>query len=686
MNEMTLDEYYHDFRQEILVGSEARQDFLESEFALYISSELEDSGIIEGFEPCHYRAPRGMRVDGYWFREEEAAIDIFIVDFQNRENAESLTKTEVINIFKRLENFFVSSVDKHLYEDLEETSPSYGLARDLFDRRKSYAKVNLYLISERKLSERIQSIEEKNFKDWALNYHIWDMSRFYRLQASQGAKEDLEVDFSQLYGKGLQCLPAHLNNQDYESYLLVMPADILADLYGRYGGRLLEQNVRCFLQARGKVNKGLRATIMNDPGMFFAYNNGITATAKEVVTENNASGLCVSRIRDLQIVNGGQTTASLFHTSRKDKASLDQIFVQMKLSIVDDEKSEIVVPKISEYANTQNKVNAADFFSNHPFHIRMEEFSRRIWAPPQKGALRETKWFYERARGQYLDAQSLMTPAAKKKFKAEYPKPQMFNKTDLAKFANAWEDSPHIVSRGAQKNFAAFASEIGKKWDKDPGEFNELYFKTLIAKAIVFRTTEKLIMKQDWYGGGYRANIVVYSISWVAKKLAGTKRTVNFIQLWEQQQVSPAFYKMLEDVSYQIHRIITDTPENITNVTEWCKREGCWLRVKNFDMDLNDDFPDELKGVEELKEEKKDAKKVQKIDDGITCQEKVLSLGAEKWKEAASFGLSNSLLNQKDMGVLAVAARIPEKIPSEKQCIYLIKLLKKMELEGFKLV
>jgi AIPR protein/MobA/MobL family len=206
---------------------------------------------------------------------------------------------------------------------------------------------------------------------------------------------------------------------------------------------MAKANVRTFLQARGKVNQGIRTTILTEPGMFFAYNNGITATAQSVEVEATSSGLKITRILDLQIVNGGQTTASLFHTRRKDKASLSGIFVQMKLSVIDSDESEKVVPRISEYANTQNRVNAADFFSNHPFHVRLDEFSRRIWAPAQQGAQRETKWFYERARGQYADAQAKLTPAEQKRFKAENPKPQMFTKTDLAKFENTWDERLH---------------------------------------------------------------------------------------------------------------------------------------------------------------------------------------------------------------------------------------------------
>jgi hypothetical protein len=464
---------------------------------------------------------------------------------------------------------------------------------------------------------------------------------------------------------------------------MVMPGKMLAMLYDKYGARLLEQNVRCFLQFRGNINKGIRNTIQNDPEMFFAYNNGITATAEEIDFDQSNGMQQIRKLKNLQIVNGGQTTASIFSANKKDRMNLDKIFVQVKLSIVDPERSIEVVPKISEYANSQNKVNAADFFANHPYHIRMEEFSRRLWTRPKEGELRQTKWFYERARGQYLDAQAHLTPASRNKFKGEYPKTQMFTKTDLAKFVNAWEDCPHTVSKGAQKNFAFYASEIGKKWDKDEKAFNELYFKHLVARAIIFRTTEKLVMKQPWYGGGYRANIVVYSIAWIANKLSGMEKVIDFSKIWEKQEISKAFYETLENVAYQIHEIIIDTPENISNVTEWCKKEGCWLKVKAFDMDLREAFISELIEKGMAATDVKDAKKVQKIDDGIAAQKKVIELGPEKWKELSVWGVSQKLLNEKDMGILQVAVKIPDRIPSEKQSIHLMKLFAKMETEGF---
>jgi hypothetical protein len=252
-----------------------------------------------------------------------------------------------------------------------------------------------------------------------------------------------------------------------------MPGKLLAQLYERYDSRLLEQNVRTFLQTRGSVNKGIRETILNEPLMFFAYNNGITATAQEVEIVRTHMGSVITRILDLQIVNGGQTTASLFHAQRKDNASLDQIYVQMKLSVIDPRESEEIVPKISEYANTQNRVNASDFFSNSPFHLRMEEFSRRILAPARSGLQRETKWFYERARGQYAEAQSTLTDAEKRKFLALFPKLQLFTKEDLAKYENVWDKLPKYVSKGRQKNFAQYAFRIGKEWENSKDTFSE---------------------------------------------------------------------------------------------------------------------------------------------------------------------------------------------------------------------
>ena len=683
---MDIEEFFHDFRQDLLSGAEAREDFLEAEFALSATKELEESGAIEGFESCHYKAPRGMRVDGYWLNDDGISIDLFIVDFANREVLESLTRSDVDALFKRIENFFTACSLKGLYSELEETSLGYGLARDISSRANTFAKVNFYLLSERLLSEKVQAIEDKPYQGWTFTYNIWDISRLHRIKTSRGAKEEVVIDFESMFGQGIPCLPAHIKSADYESYLMVMPATILGDLYGKYGDRLLEQNVRCFLQARGKVNKGMRSTILTDPEMFFAYNNGITATAREVITEPKADGIYINEIKDLQIVNGGQTTASLFHTSRKDKASLEKIFVQMKLSVVDSEKGEEVIPRISEYANTQNKVNAADFFSNHPFHIRMEEFSRRLWAPPQQGALRESKWFYERARGQYSDAQAKVSKAEKKKFLAEFPSSQMFAKTDLAKFENVWEDKPTYVNLGAQKNFAQFAKRIGQEWTKNPDNFNELYYKRAIARAILFRKTEKIVSVQSWYSGGYRANIVAYTLALLSKLCADMGKSFDFMRVWETQDITDLMRDAIEITAKVVFDSIMTPMAGISNISEWCKKEACWdrLQLKSSELKflLPKPFLSGLVDKENIVEEVKSAAKVQKIDNGIEAQKKVMSIPAAKWRQIMADGNKKNLFSPMETGILQVASQIPAKIPSEKQSVILIDVLAKATLEG----
>ncbi len=683
--EQSIQEFFHDFRQEFLAGAEANESFQLAEFAEAVADELTDTGFIEGFEFCHYRAQRGMRVDGYWFNDE-GSLDLFIADFECRTELLSLTKTDVDASFKRAVNFFEASREKSLYRDLEETSPEYGLARQIQERGRMIRKVNFFLLSERALSGRLQALEDNEVSGIPATYHVWDISRLPRQRSSRGHKEALDINFPESFGSGISCLPAHLGSGTYQSFLIVIPANMLSSLYEKYGARLLEQNVRCFLQARGNVNKGIRSTIMNEPQMFFAYNNGITATAEEVETRLTDNGLEIVRIKDLQIVNGGQTTASLFHTNRRDKASLDGIFVQMKLSVINSEESEIVVPRISEYANTQNRVNAADFFSNHPFHIRMEDFSRRIWAPAQQGAQRETKWFYERARGQYADAQSKLTPGEKKKFQAENPKPQMFTKTDLAKFENVWDEKPTHVNLGAQKNFAQYAKRIGREWEKSAEGFNEFYYKRAIARAILFRKTEKLVSAQPWYNGGYRANVVAYTLALLGHFAAQQEKTLDFIKIWDRQSVPHEIEAALEITAKLVHDDIIMPPEGISNVTEWCKKEGCWQRLKEKTVELEALLPDEFKAglidKDMVVEEKKTAKKIQKIDDGIEAQRKVMEISGHAWKSLMDQCGRKGILTPKETGILQIAAQIPRKIPSEKQSVILVEILDKAQQEG----
>lgn len=687
--EQTIEEFFHDFHQDLMAGAESDGRFQLSQFMEQMTANLVETGVVEGFELCHFRAQRGMRVDGYWFGDD-GVLSLFIADFDAREDLASLTRTDVDAAFKRAANFFTACVRGKLAAELEVTSPEFGLAQEVADRRGWFRKLELVLLSERVLSERIKEIPDGLTEGLTTSYQVWDISRVQRMLSSGSQKEPLDLDFEEKFHTTLPCIPANLDTGTYQSFLLVMPAGIIASLYEQYGTRLLEQNVRTFLQARGKVNKGIRTTILAEPDMFFAYNNGITATAQRIETKATDRGLAISRILDLQIVNGGQTTASLFHTRKHDNADLSRVFVQMKLSVVDAEQSEGVVPKISEYANTQNRVSAADFFSNHPFHVRMEGFSRRIWAPAAGPATRETKWFYERTRGQYADAQSKLTAGEKRRFTAEYPKAQMFTKTDLAKFENVWDDAPHWVNLGAQKNFARYAQRIGAEWEKSPDTFNEFYYRRVIARAIIFKSTERLVSAQTWYSGGYRANIVAYSLALLGELARRRKKKIDFITVWAAQAIDPVLNVAITTAASLVNEEIMSPPAGTSNISEWCKREACWqklvaVRAPQLERMLSADFFEGLVTREDHAVTVRDAKKTQQIDDGIDAQRKVLAISAGEWARIQEMLATNSELTPKEIGILSVATQIPNKLPTDKQSVVLLQLLEKARLEGFSL-
>jgi hypothetical protein len=682
---MTAEEFFHDFRQEMLAGAEANGAFQLDAFMTAVGEELVETGFLEGFELCHYRAQRGMRVDGYWF-DDEGGLDLFVADFDCRTELASLPASEVAAAFRRLAAFVDGALNRNLAGELEVTSPEYGLARQICDRKGLIRRINMILASERTLSDRLQAVPDTEIGGLPVTHHIWDIARLHRQRSSRSHKEALDLDFASMFGRTIPCLPAHLGSDSYRSYLLVMPADVLSSLYEKYGAQLLEQNVRCFLQARGKVNQGIRSTILNEPGMFFAYNNGITATASSVETTRGEDGLSISRIVDLQIVNGGQTTASLFHTRRKDKANLSNIFVQMKLSVIEGDEGETVVPRISEYANTQNRVNAADFFSNSPFHIRMQDFSRRLWAPAQAGSQRETRWFYERARGQYADAQAKLTPAEQRRFKAEHPKPQMFSKTDLAKFENVWDEHPKWVNLGSQKNFAKYAARIGREWDRTPDRFNEYYFKRIVARALMFRATERLVSAQPWYNGGYRANIVAYTLAVLGEVMKRRGKAPPFTRIWNTQAVDPATEAAIVAVATAVNEEITRPPQGISNISEWCKKDACWTgllgKIDAFEQAVDEDFIEGLPSAEDGAADLQEARRTQKVDNGIEAQTRVLAVPAQDWARINATLSARKALTAKEAGVLQVAMQMPAKRPTDKQCLVLLETLEKARLEG----
>ena len=491
------------------------------------------------------------------------------------------------------------------------------------------------------------------------------------------------IDLANDFGGPIAILPAQHISDVHESYLAVIPGTVLAEIYDTWGPRLLEQNVRVFLQARSKVNRGIRDTLVHEPRMFFAYNNGITATAQAVDTRNDQGSLLLLRMTNFQIVNGGQTTASI-HSAMRKAQDLSQTYVQMKLSVVDSKRAIKVVPRISEYANSQNRIAASDFFANHPFHIRVENFSRRMYAPSAEGTFQQSKWFYERARGQYADARARKTRAQRRKFDIEYPRRQKFTKTDLAKFVSVWDGLPYIVSLGAQKNFAAFAQRIGVAWKRKKNDFNEEWYKEVIAKAIVFRATERIVSAQPWYQGGFRANIVAYTIARISHELVTSRRSMDFQAIWRRQEPGPVLKKTIAVVSKGVHDVLVDPPEGMRNVTEWAKKELCWTQVKGAEFPWLQGLDRELVTTEERRSARMGARREQRMLNGIEAQIAVVNAGGEFWREVLAWGEREGLLSPSDINIIRALARGGPRPPSEKQAVRGVQALKRLREAGYR--
>ena len=459
----------------------------------------------------------------------------------------------------------------------------------------------------------------------------------------------------------------------------------IINIYEKYGKKLFEKNVRTFLQFRGNVNKGLRNTIKQSPEMFFAYNNGLTATATHVVILNDK----IIEIENLQIVNGAQTTSAIYaahkNTGKNELIELSNISVQMKLSVVkDNEFQNEFVKKVSEYANTQNKVNKSDFFSNSHFHQEFKKRSLRIYAPAIDGAQKRTLWFYERVRGEYLNEQAYKSVSEKKQFKIDSPPKQSLDKTFLSKSENSWLMKPHIVAKGAQYSFVAFAEYMTVHMEENENFVSDEYFKRAIARVILFKATEKLISDSDWYGGGYRAQTVTYTIAYLAFYIEKVKnKYLDFGLIWEQQKLPNTLIKAINTLSEAVYSCITSPPHGSANIAQWCKKEACWHNVQELNLNVD------LNGVLISKTEKKsrvtDEEKDQDLTHGIEIQSFVIKTPIDSWKNVYDYLAKDEFdgLRLTEISILEKHANGELALPSEKQSRILYKVFNKVRDEGF---
>ncbi|TMU20383.1 AIPR family protein [Halomonas sp. ATBC28] len=688
-----LKEFHRELIADLQGEADVGRTYTKEAFFERMSDILTEAGELDGADYAYYEGTGQngvvMQVDGYGGdpRDAQGVLSLVLCDYEVTDEIRRFHGEQLKSRFNRMAVFLRHALREDFREKLEESSFGFMLAELIATTWHSVTKIKLILVTNAEKRVKVDGLPAGSIDEKPVTYSVWDLARIEKFIRSGQTREDLLIDFEKDFGGAIPVLSASLGDASLESYIAVIRGSQLGDIYEKWGPRLLEANVRSFLQARGKVNQGIRDTLESQPEMFFAYNNGITATADNVEIRQTENGPVLVRADNLQIVNGGQTTASI-HSTRKQrtnrpKARLDKVYVQMKLNVVPPDAAEEIIPNISLYANSQNKVNDADLASNHPFQMRLQEFSRRILAPKGGSSYQETKWFYERARGQYPDERSRRTEAERRKFDLEYPRSQYFNKTDFAKFENSWIGLPYIVSQGAQKNFVAFQKEIAKEWKRSDTRFDDTWFKRMIAKAIMFRRLEKSVPQQPWYEGGYRANIVTYSMAKIAYDINKQGKFVDLDKVWRQQSIPEPIEHALLVAAESAHDVITHPPEGIRNISEWAKKQACWAQVQQRKLA----YPPELKeylatpseAASVIHEERRERSEISEVNNYIF----VVECGGLFWKKALEWGMRSKLLTPIEAGVLERCSKIPNSLPSERQCSIAMKTFEKLKENGF---
>lgn len=568
-----IHEFYEEFRDEVLgYVKEHSSVSTNTAFKTLFLSYLTEAGetlvsdcILVDFK----KDSENMKLDGYAFSEYFHSLTLLVSKYQGKMYPEKVKKTEINRLLKKALKFY-KTCGTDSFEALEESSDGYQAYEFIKAHKENIETVNIILLTN---DETIQYIpEDTRHGKVTIRFDVWDIERLYQSVLGGSAVErQLVVKLKKKYGESLPLIKVKGSNEVYDCYIGVISGELLARIYETAGQDLIQKNVRSFLQATGKVNKGIKASLANEPQMFMAYNNGISTVADSIIIdESQSSGevVTITEITGWQIVNGGQTTASIYN-AYKSKLPLDQVNVQIKLSVIKKkDQAEEIIHNISKYANSQNKINMSDFNANDAYHVKMERFSRATMIPVAKGKATDY-WFYERARGQYLvELNRQPTAAAKKEFKSRCPKKRCISKTVAAKCVMAYKGYPYIVSKGLETNFVYFSDMVSKGEFPEPSEQSYI---DMISKVILFNRCDEIIKNLKF--GGFKAQQNYYTVALIGKYYSNL---INPQEIWNNQTINVEIVKIIEELAYFVWDHFQNPTVPGVNIGQWCKKEECW--------------------------------------------------------------------------------------------------------------
>lgn len=573
---------------------EARDDpavDLPSTEALFTRTVIDELEEIGHFEAAFDLAQEGrvgrspFQISGYAIDEDAGYLTLFATYYSGDLPPRRVPASELLKTAERAGTYVAACIGG-LADRIEPSNTEAGdLARQVAVLGERIDRFRIVVLTDGIAGSALPATIESHGK--TVEVDLYDMVRLHRVLGEGETRADIDVDLVALSGHRIACLPVASGAGHYEAYLAAFPGETLSRIYDRYGTHLLELNVRAFLGLSGRksVNAELRRTLVEQPEMFLAFNNGVVATADEVRLEREGGAVFLTGLRGLQIVNGGQTTASLHRARRKESVPLGNVEVPVKIIHVTEGDLEEIVGSISRAANRQNTVQQADFSAGDPFHREVETLANNAWLESGRG-----RWFYERARGSWLAAESKASyrTTEQRTFREQTPKARRFGKLDLARYLSAWDGYPWRVAFGGQKNFQAFMQRRKETTARAP---DAAWFRRLIALTILYRMTERLVRAIKF--PAYGANITAYLVAAIGDRTGGR---IDFDLIWRQQRLSPELEALITAWAPKIDEALRASVGS-RNPTEWFKKEDCWADVRNHLPALTDPLPPEFAGA-----------------------------------------------------------------------------------------
>lgn len=668
---------------------------------------LEDNNVFSGLD-FHYfesknssRKYRQMHIDYGMVDNTDNSINLLTVDY-DPSHISTITNDKRDDMYGKMVSFIANVKKGYFQENNLESDPIYSFVTEIIRKLPTTDNLNLFILSSNVKSNTLKELPLQTIdiggKEINVVLKIIDIQYLFNSSLSTRKTDPVNIIVSDINnGKvtGIKCLPANIQGDGYEAYLAVLPGDFLSEVYRLYGGRLLEKNVRSFLSVRGNVNKGIRNTIRTEPDKFFTYNNGIACTASSIKTENKNDGLYITELNDLQIINGGQTTASLRNAVLTDKdhiVDLTKVFVPMKLTVLDesipDDERDIMVGNISKYSNSQNKVSNSDLNSNSPFYVQLEKLSRKIYTPTMTDG-HQTRWYFERSRGQYERDQMELTDAKRKQFKAYNPRNQMMKIVDIAKFYNSVNERPFEVSWGGQMNAEDFQLTMQKIYEKNPVFVNDHFFKLIVSYGILFQKSREIIRNTDVYAqhSGILAQVVPYTISMLMHLVRDMKLDLDWKDIWNKQDLPQLLEDEIQSLGEWVINVLVDPSREKDNVGEWAKLDKCWKNMLSRKYVLNPELSSILVSPQEEKADALSAKKEAKLTRSVDLGLYVFKLGAKYWQDVLNSGyrynkFTNDYNGCKDVQSAIKACDRNRLIESKSALEDLMRIKKEFEEEG----